>query len=869
MPSVHPIDTLSKKLRQQAMELTHVYEELEKQKLQIDTYKQQNQDQKRQLEKLREQRRKSTDGSSKAPTDSRVGALEQKKRAAQMMIGTPSTGASLGQKRGELDRKLKEAEREKKKYELAAKRIEKALVELQVFQNDRMEKLLLPEGHPNHSANVNTVSNDFQAVVNEQRAYIRVLEEAVHLKATDFEVTGHEELLIVLAELRHTIYEQEKDVEEKSRQLSSLQEQLEQEKQQHLATKDILSTTENHQKDIAKRFQEQESALRAKISEAELQVEERNQRLNQLQDASADALRTQEGLQNRLVATTKTLNLTESKLQDATRDIKGLHEKLDETTTKYDEEKQRNKCLHEECTKKQEHLDEINAFQEELLGSVDKYVSKVKKSRDKVERLEVELQSYKEKELLAQKQAEDAKRSSDERVSTLQVKVDTAECRMQQLQAQCKEWEQEKHCLQNTLADVQQNLRRQIEERSEMQQEITTKAKKYSQMEEVVAELEAALSTALAMMLEKESFQQITIEDKEGSSDADEHAFLLDPFVFQDLGSSCAILDSTAKMCQDEMEKRYDEIRDYRQQLAECMTDIEAYVMQVTTLDEKLHNAQAECKSYHALEQHVVNQEKALETKQLQICDLSVENDRLIAVEKAYSLEVATNERYSKRLEDQQAMMKEQREHVDELECALEDAAIFAEQQNDCNQQLTAKLAELKVSQKEQTEQNKTLEGLNSTFSSRFVELAKQFATFLRPVAATDRSLQNHLKTFDVEIQTGDVLRLLQLFPALLEEYITLDTCNSKQHPPTDAQRRLGKSTISTKKPQCLVEWSTEKSLNHEMATPARQISPKISSPAIPSQVAVSKIPVLAEKEEAQLAEQLELIRGAFQSYKQ
>ncbi|ETK83413.1 hypothetical protein F441_11610 [Phytophthora nicotianae CJ01A1] len=616
-PRVHPIDTLSKKLRQQAMELTHVYEELEKRNLQIDAYKQQIEEHKLQLDKLRENRRKSIDGSSKTSKSSRTAAQEQQKRATQMMIGTPCTGSSLGQKREELDRKLKEVEHEKKKYHLAAKRIEKALVELQVFQNDRMEKLFPSDKNANQREDC-----DFLAVLNEQRAYIRVLEEAVHLKATDFEITGHEELLIVLAELRHTIYEQEKDVQEKSNLAGSVQQQLEQEQQQHAETRNILASTLNEREEMTNRFHERESEFLDQISEMEQQLIEKERQLNQLQSVSIDAQRTEEALQNRLVAALKTQNLAETKLDDATRNIKTLQEQLSEITSKYEETQQQVANLREESCKKQSHLDEMNALQEELLGSVDKYVGKVKKSRDKIERLEAELESCKEKEALTKNELEEATRSSDEQATALKQEVDAAEQRTQRIQAQCTALEQEKNRLEDAVAEIQQQLRGQEQESNHRQQEITAKEEKYHQMEETVTEMEAALSTVL-IMISPETSPVAVIED----AGADEHSFLLDQCVLRELeiccqalntlatdsGSkqsttlcssfteivtrvatigervleevnralaswtrerinlveACATLDATAKMCQNEMEKRHDEIRDYREELAE------------------------------------------------------------------------------------------------------------------------------------------------------------------------------------------------------------------------------------------------------------------------------------------------------------
>ncbi|KAE9037523.1 hypothetical protein PR002_g6535 [Phytophthora rubi] len=937
-PSVHPIDTLSKKLRQQAMELTHVYEELEKQNLQIDEYKQQDRDQKRQLEQLQAQRRKSIDGSSKTPTNSRALALEQQKRATQMMIGTPSTGASLGQKRGELERKIKEVDREKKKYELAAKRIEKALVELQVFQNDRMERLFPSDGVANQREDDADTPDDLEAVSNEQRAYIRVLEEAVHLKATDFEVTGHEELLIVLAELRHTIYEQEKDVEQKTNALSTIQEQLEQEKHLHLETKDLLAAVQKQQEEMVQRFQEQESALHAQINETQGELKQRNNHLNQLEGASTDAQRAEEALQNRLAAAMKAQNLSEAKLEDAARTINALQEQLTSRTTKFEEGQRQIVNLQEECTKKQAHLDELNALQEELLTSVDKYVNKVKKSRDKVERLEAELQSCKEKQMMAKAQADDASRSSSEELAALRTKISEAEQREQQVQAQFTTLQQEKTRLEFTLAEVQQSLQSQIQESSDQQQEFSTKEKKYNEVEEAVAELEAALSTALRMMLGR-SAETLALSEAEGaaemdesSTDLNEHSFLLDQAVFRDLRvccqaldtlttrnsppqctslcpsflqmvnriaaigeqvltemsralsswsrertnlvEACAVLDSTAQMCQDEMEKRHQEICDCRQELAERTLEVEAFVMQVDTLDEQLRRAEAECEAFHALEQHAADQERVLEAKEILIRDLTAEHDRLEAVESAYSVQVSTNTRLTPQLEDQRAAMNAQRTYSEELEHALESAATFAEQQNERNQQLNTQLAQVEKSNREQADHLKTLEVQTSAFSSRFLGLVKQYAAFLRPTAATDRSLQDHLNQFDVEIQNGDVLRLLQLFPALLEEYIS--TCSKgSDHSPLNKGRTTSLSISNNKKLQWPVKWPAEKPRRVNMDTPTWQApaNSKPSPPSSPSRlgVPVSRTPRCssrAEKEEAQLAEQLELIRGAFQSYR-
>ncbi|KAG7396799.1 hypothetical protein PHYBOEH_001717 [Phytophthora boehmeriae] len=709
-PSVHPIDTLSKKLRQQAKELTQVYEELEKQNLQIDKYKRQIKSHKRELEQLRAQQAKAAENDSKA-RNSKTVALEQKKRAAQMMIGTPSTGASLGQKREELDRKLKDAERERKKYELAAKRIETALVDLRVFQNDRMENMLsgAKTSKPGQDA---TSANDLETVLNEQRAYIRVLEEAVHLKATEFEITGHEELLVVLAELRHTIYQQEKEVDEKNHAVAALQDQLELEQQNHAVTKELMATLQRKQEDAVQHSHEQESELHTQIDEMRSQLQRQEEQIRQFRDMSNDAQRSEETLQSRLNASAKSQNLTEAKLEDATRSIRALEdatrsiraleEQLKAVSTQCEEAKHQAAGLKEECTKKQSHLDEMNALQEEMLGSVDEYAGKLKKAHEKVERLEEELEAYHQNEVRARKQMEEAERTADEKMKDLRSKIEAAEHQEQKVQAQCTALQHEKNQLESKLAEVQQNLEDQIQESSTQQQALAASESKCRQVEEMTVELEAALSTALQMMVEKptDNFEPGQ-ENQLGDGNSDGQEFLLDPSVLFEL-------------------------------------------------------------------------------------------------------------------------------------------------------RLSANISQVEKSQQEQMDQIKTLQVQNSTFVTHFTRVVKQYLSFLRPIAATDRDLHDSLSQLKSGVENGDIAALLQLFPALVEEYIA--NCSAAHN----------QDVSKASKPIDNRKARKQKLQQVEVAVPKWQIpsdmelSPDKSDKQFPR----------AEEEESPFAEQLQLIRDAFQSYK-
>ncbi|KAG1713473.1 hypothetical protein DVH05_001260 [Phytophthora capsici] len=134
--------------------------------------------------------------------------------------------------------------------------------------------------------------------------------------------------------------------------------------------------------------------------------------------------------------------------------------------------------------------------------------------------------------------------------------------------------------------------------------------------------------------------------------------------------------------------------------------------------------------------------------------------------------------------------------------------------------------------------------------SSRVVGLIHKYTSCLRPTATTDRSVQNHVNLLDAEVQNGDVLRLLQLFPALLEEYIAM--CTERNVP------------IDSDDPH----WShnspvMDKRHRHEGKLTSMEFSPSESTAVAPRKARVSL------KEDEQLTEQLELIRDAFQSYKE
>lgn len=121
--------------------------------------------------------------------------------------------------------------------------------------------------------------------------------------------------------------------------------------------------------------------------------------------------------------------------------------------------------------------------------------------------------------------------------------------------------------------------------------------------------------------------------------------------------------------------------------------EVNAFAMQVETLEGQLHRAEAECEAFNALEQQVADQAKVLEARETLLRDLSAENNRLVAVENECSVQVAANKRLTRQLEDQRETMNEQRNYSEELERALESAATLLSSRTSATSRFVRRLA--------------------------------------------------------------------------------------------------------------------------------------------------------------------------------
>lgn len=257
------------------------------------------------------------------------------------------------------------------------------------------------------------------------------------------------------------------------------------------------------------------------------------------------------------------------------------------------------------------------------------------------------------------------------------------------------------------------------------------------------------------------------------------------------------------------------------------------------------------------------HQDEGLEEKQSIICNLSVENDRLVALEKASTVQMAAKTR---QIETQQATIQEQKRFAEECDEAFEKAAAFAEAQNECNYQLQSQLFEMKRSQQVQLNLVKTLQEQLSSFSKLLLKLIQRYTSAVRSKAPSDPRVQDYLQVLEAEIQNGNVVCLLQLFPALLEQY----TASCKGH-----SKRVVVNTMDETQWKGNAQGATTNS-NQMDPLGKTAIEMGVSTLAIDSPVStlsakVDRIPhsfFEAEKDDAGIAEQWKVIREAFQSYR-
>lgn len=167
----------------------------------------------------------------------------------------------------------------------------------------------------------------------------------------------------------------------------------------------------------------------------------------------------------------------------------------------------------------------------------------------------------------------------------------------------------------------------------------------------------------------------------------------------------------------------------------------------------------------------------------------------------------------------------------------------------------------MKRSQQVQLNLVKTLQEQLSSFSKLLLELIQRYTRAVRSKAASDPRVQDYLQVLEAEIQNGNVVCLLQLFPALLEQY----TASCKGH-----SKRVVVNTMDETQWKGNAQGATTNS--NQMDPLGKRVSTLANdSPVSTVSAKVDRIPhsfFETEKDDAGIAEQWKVIREAFQSYR-
>ncbi|DBA02650.1 TPA: hypothetical protein N0F65_010475 [Lagenidium giganteum] len=870
-PTTHPIDTFAKKLREQAMELTELYEMVEKQNAQLEAYEKRVQQQQIQLEQQKKKTRQALQ--SLQQQQQRAAASLSRRTGSTSSTGTtPATSTTAGsaqlKKTQALQRKLKEAEEEKKKYVLANKRFESALVELQVFQNELRAK---QEAQQRRTAGSKTSDDDdameAAELQQEQQLYIRVLEEAVHLKATEFQITGHEELLMVLAELRHTIYQQEQDVADKTAAIDALQQQLT-DAQDSLRAGEQQWVKERAQLDAyTQSVRKEKMALIDKLQASEQRHTQLQAQAKQLSNTVTDNHTRIATLERELAEARQHVAQADVKVKDIKKSLEDAKQEVAATVAIYQQSQQRNCSLETEIERHQVRVDELQAMQEGLLTAIDAHLAKELTWQQERE----QWQTQKANQAMEKDRLQTSVQQLNERAAMLVEENERLRQHLQECKQQAKSLEQEKARAQAAHEENQRRMEELVAANNKAQDDKVRAAlatqTQLTDLHEGLAELDsilgASLSTLTTPWSQRRDDRTTQLWPREDGDDE-----MLDALCLDDLERSCAclarlvaavtsattltrlldthlptqvpwlnrlhdLLDAISQRVQLAEASWKRERRDLLRAVNELQTTAttwqhatETLQVEATEARRKLHECEFDLKerssSLHSLQQEhnealqtialleqrtnemdtarqtlerqVSLHEQSTTYQKHQVDEVLRQNKELVALDTQLAAQILEKDAALQRLNEerqalqQQLQSQQERQRLDQQQSSavhdeLDEAAAIIEEQTQRLRQAT-QLVEDSCRQQQEIERElhdhkEHAEGVVVTL----VHLVSQYAALLEALEAPVGST-NGTRLYREELERRDVQRLLQLFPTLVEEYITA-VVSTTHAPPT------------------------------------------------------------------------------------
>ncbi|TMW64682.1 hypothetical protein Poli38472_011562 [Pythium oligandrum] len=748
--TVNPVDVLAKKLRQQATELTQVYERMEEKDEVLDKMRAELHELTGQLEQQKKLRREAIMKpvrpvyTSKTPSKAPLSI----QKANSVSSSVPKSRAKSPKKTaaaGANELVVSETE------ETTMQRVEVALNELQVFHGQFRQRIA-------SSQQSNSLVLTEDDVNREQQLYIRVLEEAVHLKASELQITGHEELLVVLAELRHTIYQQEQDVGELHKTISALKSEVSSTRQVKIDMEQQYRRDQAQWEQERRAFKEKESTLQNRIDETQRLVHQEHLRFRDEQVKHTEINRQLSKLEDELRAKSKAV--TESVTQSAQWHSREAHLKveLEETRRKLEQKQEEATQTRRELDAAKRQVDELKILQEGLLSSVDQFVAKEHELETRNKDLQTQLEKSRQ---ICSKQSQ-----QDELVISMQGRIETLLAENQDLATKSQLWNE---C--DRLATLMNDTLGRREDSREPENEACTSL--HGLMKSCEAVCKSKPTDSQFQWLYK-LFQRLlpvlaSIEEKKWRWKEEE----------ADFRASCTALQATTEMTEAELHRLRTQLQATQSELHERDLMLEKTRLDFAAMEEEVKRAEAERDVQAALTDQVLALERIVKSQQQHLQEVLFQNKELMTLETELAVQIDAKDDQMQRLEKQIARLKEHSKRMEGLEEELESAAALSEDQNMWNQQLVVELETTELTLADQELTLETLKTREDAFQSSFSLL---FNRFKQVIQANTSNRTKRRQVYDQAEASGDILEMLRVFPTLVEEYVAASMLGYQDH---------------------------------------------------------------------------------------
>ncbi|KAJ0402354.1 hypothetical protein P43SY_004587 [Pythium insidiosum] len=729
--AVNAVDALAKKLRQQAAELSDVYEAMEKKEKDVDRLGQQLRDVRQQLE-----RQKTEQQQRPLAVSSRVAAARQTRDSR----GPTAAAAKRIHSTASSSKRRPAATADPDASSDGLERIQASLQELREVHaelNRRLAKSAVGQEGPEPAADHTALQRQ------EQQLYIRVLEEAVHLKARELQITGHEELLVVLAELRHTIYEQE-------RELSDARDRIERLTGQCTTVQAAHADLEQQRQAEDAKYEKETTELRARAEALERQLHETQRlvhhevmRLRQAQSTQSSQQERIRQLEAESRRHADKLKESERRCERVTGEMEALRSSLQAAQRDAERERDRADSTQIDLNKATNQVEELKALQESLLASIDKLVVTEDASQQRITALEAQL------EQAATLKAD--REQLDQEVTALREQLARSQSAQEELRVQVTEWGKWEKLFHDVAAVVET-----LKDRTDVADELRP----------IQSTIQDAAGPSWLLSLVN-MCANIAQELQVASSSWDVER--------SDLRVTCQELERSTDLTMTELRRVQTQLLETQERLAMSEGEREHLQLEHLALTEELHAVHAQRGLEAALAEQLQQLQQIVELQKRRLHDVLQQNDELTTLETNLVVALDAKDSQIAHLEARISEHTNQLRQIQVLEDELEDAAALSEEQQTWNQQLTVELETLELERAENDQLVEALRARDHAVSSRVSALFSQYlqAVNARQLSSVAKTSVNQLahtpSVHEKAMISGDVLQMLRVFPTLVD----------------------------------------------------------------------------------------------------